>query len=752
MTIFLFFLVSVCLSACGGGGGGGGSSVDPLDSIPYTGSTTQAAITTGNAEGFAVNAFLGGGEGGSVAGIMAPEDYGSPLSMSPSESPRLVVLARGLGNSVSRIFRDSSHGAPAPRSVQTVSQTIYGTYGGNATYTITLDDATGTFNGTYAFSGFNDDNTVTLSGGMSFSGRVEMNTDPLVFDWMDISFNLLTLLSRSESSSLSGGISIRTNGFTETVTMNLHRRNDSSNKVYWLANYSVVSNPGTDNAGAFAETTISGRYYDPDHGYAVITTDAPIRTYLSNSWPSQGAFIVTGQGNNSARLTFLSANSYRVDADTDHDGLYDDWSSGIRHWSGMNASPVANAGLDQTEVRGSLVTMDGRGSSDADGDPLSYRWSVVSRPAGSVAGLSSLTAETPSFTPDVNGIFVFGLVVNDGSVDSPMDTITVNVQKAPVIPLRSLAWWVVDAEYSKALDRIVMISSGPNQLHIYDPVGGTDTAVNLPVTPNCVSVSPDGLHAAVGHNAWISYVNLSTGVLEKTVAVTTDVLDIVLAGNGFVYAFPRTDQWERIRCLNIATGAETLHTGNLIYAGTRGKLHPDGTAIYGAWSPGISPQNIEKYNIVAGTANYLYWSPYWGDYPIGGDLWIAEDGLRIFAKSGTVFRSSSIQSQDMTYNGTLSNAGSVQHLDHSSAAGKVLVIPGIPWGGNANLDTAVQTYSYTYLAYEANQTLPRFNVNGNTYAGHGRFVFFNRNGSNYFVILQADASSGMLYDFAVTGY
>src|SRR5262245_53967377 len=78
-----------------------------------------------------------------------------------------------------------------------------------------------------------------------------------------------------------------------------------------------------------------------------------------------------------------------------------------------NHPPVANAGSDQTVPTLSTVTLNGSRSTDADGDPLSYRWSLVSRPQGSAAALKNPTDVNPTFDMDVAGDYVFKLIVND---------------------------------------------------------------------------------------------------------------------------------------------------------------------------------------------------------------------------------------------------------------------------------------------------------------------------------------------------
>ncbi len=97
-------------------------------------------------------------------------------------------------------------------------------------------------------------------------------------------------------------------------------------------------------------------------------------------------------------------------------------SSGIT----ANSAPVANAGADQTPPVTDIVTLDGSGSSDVDGDLLTYSWSFSSKPALSSATLTGSTMMNPSFMVDVSGTYVVQLIVNDGTVDSAPDTVVIS--------------------------------------------------------------------------------------------------------------------------------------------------------------------------------------------------------------------------------------------------------------------------------------------------------------------------------------
>src|SRR5262249_25242303 len=106
-----------------------------------------------------------------------------------------------------------------------------------------------------------------------------------------------------------------------------------------------------------------------------------------------------------------------------------------------------------------------------------------------------------------------------------------------------LPFHVVDAEYSAALERIVIASDEPNRVVALDPESGDFSEVQLPLTPLAVSLGPDGKSAAVAHNGLVSLVELDPPRLVKTISMSFNPSDIILADNGYSYLFPRSNTW-----------------------------------------------------------------------------------------------------------------------------------------------------------------------------------------------------------------
>ena len=107
-------------------------------------------------------------------------------------------------------------------------------------------------------------------------------------------------------------------------------------------------------------------------------------------------------------------------------------------WLGMqvvadvppNTKPLAAAGSDRTVALGEIVALDASGSTDRDGDRLSYSWSFVSVPDGSGVRLSDPNALRPRFAVDLLGDYVVELSVSDGKGISVADRVVVSTANA----------------------------------------------------------------------------------------------------------------------------------------------------------------------------------------------------------------------------------------------------------------------------------------------------------------------------------
>jgi large repetitive protein len=101
-----------------------------------------------------------------------------------------------------------------------------------------------------------------------------------------------------------------------------------------------------------------------------------------------------------------------------------------------NHPPLADAGSDTNTTTALPVTLNGSGSSDPDGDALTFLWRFLSVPPASTvtdASLANGNTAAPRFTPDVDGPYELALEASDGA-RSDVDTVIVTARAANVPP------------------------------------------------------------------------------------------------------------------------------------------------------------------------------------------------------------------------------------------------------------------------------------------------------------------------------
>ncbi|HEX8697680.1 MAG TPA: PKD domain-containing protein, partial [Myxococcaceae bacterium] len=192
-----------------------------------------------------------------------------------------------------------------------------------------------------------------------------------------------------------------------------------------------VANAGPDQTVDEATAvTLNGSATDPDNealALSWVQTAGP-SVRLSDANIGSPSFVAPNVGTNTVLTFQLTAN--------DGKGFATD-TVNITVRNTVNVAPVANAGLDQTVNEGTAVTLDGRGSSDPDGDTLTYAWAqIAGTPQVTLAGANTAqpTFTAPNVTADA--ALTFRLTVSDGTL-SHTDTVVINVRdlsqnRAPV--------------------------------------------------------------------------------------------------------------------------------------------------------------------------------------------------------------------------------------------------------------------------------------------------------------------------------
>jgi chitinase len=320
-------------------------------------------------------------------------------------------------------------------------------------------------------------------------------------------------------------------------------------------------------------------------------------------------------------------------------------------------------------------------------------------------------------------------------------------QGGPCKPNRvsSIPYSVLDAAYSRALDRIVIVSESGNALHLLDPHTGVDVAVALPATPTSVSVAPDGTHAAIGHDHLLSYVDLVTQSVVRTYAVSAPLGDVVLAGDMRAYGIPSNNQRVAVHTINLLTGQDDSSSGASVHVGTRGVVSRDSTALFLA-DNGVAPSSLYRYDIT-GAQPVGPTVAFGGTFEVCGNAWLGKDDSLLYTACGHIFRAS-----DLSYGGSFSCAPQIVGVDESRD-GRVTVLTGSspsPLGGINQPVVGLQTYDSQDQTLQTSAPLPSLSAQGLPAATDGRYVFYDAAGTGTFVILHAadPVSQADLYGLA----
>ena len=308
----------------------------------------------------------------------------------------------------------------------------------------------------------NEGEAVSLDG----SGSTDPDEDTLSYEWSqtDASGYEVTLTGATSATPSFTAPDVAAGGVTLTFELTVTDPGDLADADTVTINITSVNqaptaNAGTDqtvNEGDVVSLDGSGST-DPDGDtliYEWSQTDASGYTVtLSNADSSTPSFTVPNVNADGVVLVFQLTV-------TDPDGLEstDEVSVSIVF---ENQPPVAHAGTDQTVSEGETVNLDGSGSTDPDGDGLSYQW-VQTDASGYEVSLTNATSVTPSFTaPDVTAggaSLTFELTVTDTGGLTSTDTVNIGIAFVNQAP-------TANAGTDKTVNEGVLVSPGRQRFH-----------------------------------------------------------------------------------------------------------------------------------------------------------------------------------------------------------------------------------------------------------------------------------------------
>ncbi|HEY7472851.1 MAG TPA: PKD domain-containing protein [Gemmatimonadota bacterium] len=195
-------------------------------------------------------------------------------------------------------------------------------------------------------------------------------------------------------------------------------------------NQAPVADAGADQNGTVgtAVTLQGGGSSDPDADpltfeWRTVSSPGGIPVSLTGGATAQATFTPTTPGVYEFELTVSDGELAARDT--------------VRVTVGAaNRAPIVDAGSDQSITLGATANVAAT-ATDPDADPLTFVWTVQSRPAGSTAALSATNTAAVSITPDVAGEYVLQVAVSDGRGGQATDTIKITatppgMNRAPI--------------------------------------------------------------------------------------------------------------------------------------------------------------------------------------------------------------------------------------------------------------------------------------------------------------------------------
>ena len=303
-------------------------------------------------------------------------------------------------------------------------------------------------------------------------------------------------------------------------------------------------------------------------------------------------------------------------------------------------------------------------------------------------------------------------------------------------------WLIDNAGFTDAvydINQDVIVAVYRTDFHVIDPVAETISTLILPESANCVAISPDGTKAVVGHNHYVTHIDMTTKTILNTFYLGSNLIytyDIELSNDDFAYVVPSSSRYaQNLYKINLQNGnASGVSTGTSWAYNIVAQLHPSGNYVY-TTQDDTAPVPMRKYDVSKGNPSFMYTIQ--NGYSDGGNMWMSTTGDYIFTAYGNVFATTTDATTDLNELGDLT-ADVISQMDHSAAANKVYTLE-YGSGVYEHEMTMVRTYDASTFSHVETIKLPSYILKDDEGGGkvndaYGLFGFFNSTGTKYYVM------------------
>jgi len=344
---------------------------------------------------------------------------------------------------------------------------------------------------------------------------------------------------------------------------------------------------------------------------------------------------------------------------------------------------------------------------------------------------------------------IVSLKTNDSSHPSYSITVTAI---APGINENILAVSgnIMDAVFNKNTNILYYVTSTPSKFIAYDVIGRTVlNEISLSKAPTSFAISEDWTKAAVGHNGYVSAINLSSNAVKATYTLDYSIKDIAWAENDWFCYTQNGGSFTGLHWINTAIGTLYDSTDKSSLDGSSIVKKVPNQAYLIATRNYSSPSGFFAYDI-ATKSNKSY------SHMDLTNFWFSENGDYIFARNLNVYRTTSSTGATDTFDADINAIGKInigsenyyglQYLYHST--NYLWVLQNTSTSSDASTSiyqvedndyTLVKKIAYDIYYQPDAQTTP-FNVSAN-------YIFAYKEGTEIAVLCKGVSNNSWVIEF-----